>query len=95
MSERMTDADWTRLVASTGHFGNGTAIGMFREEAHRARRVEQEQATTIKALADALSSLGFEDLEGGWHTDECRTSDDCTPKCVAASTALRLAGRLP
>jgi hypothetical protein len=70
-----------------------------REEALRARRVEQEQAAIIKVLADALEAQKDEGLptDGAWHSARCMGAGraSCSDDCEQAREALKLAGRLP
>jgi hypothetical protein len=88
VSEKMTDRQIGALESHNEDDGvDAEQVAALIAEVRRARRVEQEQAETIKALADALwhnAPHWFSEVDGA------RTfhSKDVT-------AALRLAGRTP
>lgn len=96
MSARMTDEKWDDLKDEVRRWG-GIAENQALDECNRARRVEQEQADTIKALGDALwDARQYGDVSGElcWCQSPCNAGEQ-RPECVAKESALRIAGRIP
>lgn len=43
-------------------------------------------------MARMLMDGGFQDVDGGWHTEDCRLSELCTERCNRVGAVLRKAG---
>jgi hypothetical protein len=75
------------------------------DEMERARRVEQEQAGALKAKDETIKALADALEDQAWRRGQNKTGTVCfcinsdgrihTRGCETATSALRLAGRLP
>lgn len=92
MTENSICADMARVQVETDKSKGATmALHRIETELDRARAAEMQQATTIKALADALEARGL-------HAEGCPRIriDQFYSECTCGlGAALRLAGRLP